>query len=420
MATNDHDNTPKGDNGISQGEAVDPRPLASQPVPAADEIEHQSERQAKIAALPNRSVDPKKAIVLAAIACGAVVLGFSTIDALRGDPTATADKAEKPDDRNLAAYDPKTIIAPTLADAANDPNAPVTGTEVPSLDGSQQPRTGGANGRPQKSERQVIAEAQRRAGIMAYGGENGGGMGGAVAAATGSAGSLLGGGAKPGLGAGDEGGQGGSRRTNLENLRQTSQIDRVSGTDVGNRDMLILAGSFIPCVLQTAMDSSQPGYVSCIVPRDVYSDNGRVVLLEKGTRVLGEYQTGVQRGKYRLFAVWNRAVTPRGVAIDVGSPASDSLGRSGMAGGVKNFFWERFGAALLFSSLNDASSIAASEVSDADNVTRVPSQASDTILRDTLQIQPVLRINQGAEVGIMVARDFDFSKIYGLRLRRTQ
>src|SRR3546814_12307028 len=54
-----------------------------------------------------------------------------------------------------------------------------------SLDGSQAPRTGGANGRPQKSEGQVIAEAQRRAGIMAYGGENGGGVGGAVAAATG-------------------------------------------------------------------------------------------------------------------------------------------------------------------------------------------------------------------------------------------
>jgi len=143
-------------------------------------------------------------------------------------------------------------------------------------------------------------------------------------------------------------------------MRQTSQIDRVSGRDIGNRDMLILAGSFIPCVLQTAMDSSQPGYVSCIIPRDIYSDNGRVVLLEKG-----KYQTGVQRGKYRLFAVWNRAVTPRGVAIDVGSPASDALGRSGMAGGVKNFFWERFGAALLFSSLNDAASIAASEVSDA-------------------------------------------------------
>ena len=170
MAANDHDNAPHGDNIISQGETVENRPLASEPVPDPEDIERQSERQAKIAALPNRSIDPKKAVVLAAVACGAIVLGFSTIDAMRSDPTEKAEKAEKPDERQLANYDPKSIIAPTLADAPNDPNAPVPMTEVPALDGSQAPRTAGASGRPQKSEGQVIAEAQRRAGIMAYGG----------------------------------------------------------------------------------------------------------------------------------------------------------------------------------------------------------------------------------------------------------
>src|SRR3546814_19282042 len=94
----------------------------------------------------------------------------------------------KPDERQLANYDPKSIIAPTLADAPNDPNAPVPMTEVPALDGSQAPRTGGANGRPQKSEGQLIAEAQRRAGIMDYGGEQGGGVGGEVDAARSEAG----------------------------------------------------------------------------------------------------------------------------------------------------------------------------------------------------------------------------------------
>ena len=183
MAANDHDNAPHGDNIISQGETVENRPLASEPVPDPEDIERQSERQAKIAALPNRSIDPKKAVVLAAVACGAIVLGFSTIDAMRSDPTEKAEKAEKPDERQLANYDPKSIIAPTLADAPNDPNAPVPMTEVPALDGSQAPRTAGASGRPQKSEGQVIAEAQRRAGIMAYGGENGGGVGGAGIAA---------------------------------------------------------------------------------------------------------------------------------------------------------------------------------------------------------------------------------------------
>src|SRR3546814_20154217 len=95
MAANDHDNAPHGDNIISQGETVENRPLASEPVPAPDDIERQSERQAKIAALPNRSIDPKKAVVLAAVACVATVLGLSTIVAMRTDPTEKAEKAEK-------------------------------------------------------------------------------------------------------------------------------------------------------------------------------------------------------------------------------------------------------------------------------------------------------------------------------------
>src|SRR3546814_7907194 len=103
------------------------------------------------------------------------------------------------------------------------------------------------------------------------------------------------------LGASADGdGQGGSRRTNLENMRQTSQIDRVSGRDIGNRDMLILAGSFIPCVLQTAMDSSQPGYVSCIIPRDIYSDNVRVVL--RSEEHTSELQS-LMRTSYAVFCL---------------------------------------------------------------------------------------------------------------------
>ena len=118
----------------------------------------------------------------------------------------------------------------------------------------------------------------------------------------------------------------------LRSLRRASVIGQAQARQLPDRNFLITAGSFIPCVLQTAMDSSQPGYVSCIVPRNVYSDNGRVVLLEKGTKIFGEYQGGLNRGQYRLFVLWTRAVTPRGIAIDVGSPATDALGRGGVDG----------------------------------------------------------------------------------------
>jgi type IV secretion system protein VirB10 len=252
-----------------------------------------------------------------------------------------------------------------------------------------------------------LQDAARRSTLVAYGGDNNA-LGMARPANAGDADESGGGSSTPA--------QAGSTR--LDELKRTSAIGRATARMVGDRNYLITAGAIIPCTLQTAMDSSVPGYATCIIPRDVYSDNGRVVLMEKGTRVFGEYQGGLNRGQYRLFAMWTRAVTPRGVAIDIGSPASDQLGRAGITGKVNRFFWERFGGALLFSVLESGGQVAASAVGpDGTNITRVPSDSTSQILSDTQQIRPVVRINQGAEMGITVAKDFDFSSVYGLGLK---
>src|SRR5262249_16785356 len=61
-------------------------------------------------------------------------------------------------------------------------------------------------------------------------------------------------------------------------LRRGSTIGRAAARPVGDRNFLILAGATIPCMLQTAIDTTTPGYVTCLIDRDVYSDNGAVVL----------------------------------------------------------------------------------------------------------------------------------------------
>ena len=100
------------------------------------------------------------------------------------------------------------------------------------------------------------------------------------------------------------------------------------------------------------------------------------------------------------------------------SPATDALGRSGFDGRVDSFFWQRFGAALLFSLVEDAATVGAEAVGNQGaNTTRVPSDAASTILRQNAEIKPVLRKNQGEDVGITVAQDFDFSTVYGLSLK---
>ena len=370
-----------------------------------------TERASKMPSIPGTTMDPKKMIGFAA-AAGAImftVLALGT--GLTGNsalPPAKPRPALEP-----AQYDPATVIAPTLATAPIDPNAPIPLGEpiVPAIGAQPLPPQASsptAHQPRQPSPAEALRDAARRSTLIAYGGER-------------ESGSAGGGGygAEIGRGGGDAGGRAPPREpTNLDTLRRASVIGQAQARALPDRNFLITAGSFIPCVLQTAMDSSQPGYVSCIVPRNIYSDNGRVVLMEKGTKIVGEYQGGLNRGQYRLFVLWTRAVTPRGIAIDVASPATDALGRGGVDGRVNNFFWQRFGTALLFSLVEDAATVGSEAVGNsASNTTRVPSDAASTILQQNSQIKPVLRKNQGEDVGITVAQDFDFSTVYGLALR---
>ncbi|MEQ1518788.1 MAG: type IV secretion system protein VirB10, partial [Usitatibacteraceae bacterium] len=353
------------------------------------------------------AMDPKKMIGFAA-AAGAImftVLALGT--GLTGNSTLPAVKPKPA--LEPAQYDPASVIAPTLAGAATDPNAPIALGEpiVPAIGAgpgpSQIPPPAAQQAR-QPSQAEALREAARRSSLIAYGGERDSGSAGVRYSDNGGAANI--------------GRQPSQPSTNLDTLRQASAIGQAQARPLPDRNFLITAGSFIPCVLQSAMDSSQPGYVSCIVPRNIYSDNGRVVLMEKGTKIVGEYQGGLNRGQYRLFVLWTRAVTPRGIAIDVASPATDALGRGGVDGRVDNFFWQRFGTALLFSLVEDAATVGSEAVGNsASNTTRVPSDAASTILQQNSQIKPVLRKNQGEDVGITVAQDFDFSTVYGLSLK---
>ncbi|HPV66867.1 MAG TPA: type IV secretion system protein VirB10 [Sphingorhabdus lacus] len=366
-----------------------------------------TERASKMPSITGTAMDPKKMIGFAA-AAGAImftVLALGT--GLTGNSTLPPVKPKPA--LEPAQYDPASVIAPTLAGAATDPNAPIALGEpiVPAIGAgpgpSQIPPPAAQQAR-QPSQAEALREAARRSSLIAYGGERDSGNSGVRYSDSG--------------GAAYAGRQPSQPSTNLDMLRQASAIGQAQARPLPDRNFLITAGSFIPCVLQSAMDSSQPGYVSCIVPRNIYSDNGRVVLMEKGTKIVGEYQGGLNRGQYRLFVLWTRAVTPRGIAIDVASPATDALGRGGMDGRVDNFFWQRFGTALLFSLVEDAATVGSEAVGNsASNTTRVPSDAASTILQQNSQIKPVLRKNQGEDVGITVAQDFDFSTVYGLALK---
>lgn len=202
---------------------------------------------------------------------------------------------------------------------------------------------------------------------------------------------------------------------------------RLSGTStparqaeqLKDRNFILAKGSFIDCALQTKLDSTVPGMTACVVTRNIYSDNGRVVLIERGSTVSGEYKANLRQGMARLFILWTRIKTPHGVIINLDSPGTDQLGGAGVPGYVDNHFWQRFGGALLLSLLDDAADVASSrlggqkdgQISFNETVSSTQDMATES-LKNSINIPPTLYKNQGEQIGIYVARDLDFSSVY--------
>jgi len=113
-------------------------------------------------------------------------------------------------------------------------------------------------------------------------------------------------------------------------------------------------GTTFPCALGSKIVSEQAGPVSCVVARNVYGHDGRVLLIERGSHLDGAYRVQSKVGQTRIAVIWERLRMPNGVVVDLSSPATGPLGEAGVDGFVDNHWRERIGAALLLSFIDDA------------------------------------------------------------------
>ncbi|WP_137114071.1 type IV secretion system protein VirB10 [Mesorhizobium sp. GR13] len=193
-------------------------------------------------------------------------------------------------------------------------------------------------------------------------------------------------------------------------------------------DALVPEGTLIPGILETAIVSDLPGQVRAIVSQDVYSFDGRRVLIPTGTRLIGEYQSEITRGQTRIFVVWTRMLRDDGVSVRLNSIGADSLGRAGLTGRVDKKFRERFGAAILLSIVGGGASYltgygSQTATGKSDNAQRAEELARETLARtfsdmanqalgDSLRIPPTISVSQGARIFVFVRQDLDFSAMY--------
>jgi type IV secretion system protein VirB10 len=210
-------------------------------------------------------------------------------------------------------------------------------------------------------------------------------------------------------------------------------------------DAWIPQGTMIRGTLETAINSDLAGMVKGIVREDVYSFDGRRILIPAGSSLIGDYKSGVERGQERILIVWTRMIRGDGVSVQLGSYGTDRLGRSGMTGVVDRKYWERFGPPALMTLIGGATQYIAQLGQNPDrnitiinasgSVTHIPQDNGDTsqdrarqiaaetiasgiqqlgteAFQDSRNIRPTIHIPQGSDINVFVTRDLDFADLY--------
>ncbi|MES2096481.1 MAG: TrbI/VirB10 family protein [Pseudomonadota bacterium] len=188
---------------------------------------------------------------------------------------------------------------------------------------------------------------------------------------------------------------------------------RARATMMRNRTTTVPEGTLIPAVLETALDSTRPGPARAIVTRDVRGFDGKQILIQRGSRLIGEYKADLQPGQNRALVIWTRLVRPDGATIALASPAADPLGRVGIKGKVNSHFLERFASALLQTTLSVGVGLASSLGSNNNlAILALPGTAGASGLTGgTDQVLRTLRVKQGVSISVFVARDLDFTAV---------
>jgi type IV secretion system protein VirB10 len=179
---------------------------------------------------------------------------------------------------------------------------------------------------------------------------------------------------------------------------------------IANSSYTVPQGAIIAGVLETAINSDLPGYVRAVVSRDVMGFDGRRVLIPSGSRLIGQYRSGLAAGQSRAFIVWTRLTRPDGVTVSLGSPVTDPLGRAGLGGKVDSHFLKRFGSAILLSVVQ--SGLGLLQQGGNDVVVRTADDAKSVAgiaLQRDINIPPTVKVAQGTAIRIFIARDLDFS-----------
>jgi type IV secretory pathway VirB10-like protein len=188
----------------------------------------------------------------------------------------------------------------------------------------------------------------------------------------------------------------------------------------------LTAGSVIPAMLLTGINADLPGTVVAQVREDVFdSVTGRYLLIPRGAKLTGTYDSRVVQGERRVLVAWRRLLYPDGSSLDLlEMEGTDPAGYAGFGAKVDEHLNKAFNSALLLSLISAGAQL--SQPQRSTSVFAAPDlgqtiagavgqQIANTSIQLTqrqLEIPPTLEVSPGYRFDVLVDRDIVLSVPY--------
>jgi len=177
-------------------------------------------------------------------------------------------------------------------------------------------------------------------------------------------------------------------------------------------ERVITADRYIPVILENAINSQLGGRFIVIVERHVFGNEGRNILLPKGTRIICSYKSLVKEGDTRLNAVCGRAIRPDGVSILLTDAyAADQMARTGLIGKVDNRIWEKYSSSFIVAGIS-ALAAAGADISETSLVRQAAGNLSVNLgnittglLNSHINLAPIVNVAAGSRLQIIPMTD---------------
>jgi len=190
------------------------------------------------------------------------------------------------------------------------------------------------------------------------------------------------------------------------------------------KEYTIMPGSFLPCLVETAMnsDTGDVTFVAVTTTITYDTETGRIPLILQGSKIVGEAQGSTLIYGNELMRTVSLTLARRGddTPIDLGhAPVTNQIGINGLASRVNNHFFRLFGAVFIGGALKGGTQVLQTSLAGAGGVAQVASgiastsgQATTQRIGPALNTRPTIEIDAGQACNVIVVKPLHLTVVH--------